>query len=291
MQNRSPLDLPVLATPKADSKIIESELSVYEITYLHFHEEMEIGICLSGRGVCRVEDEEYPFSVGDVQIIFPYQRHLHRNDTEEQSRWRWLHIRPEEMLTIPSATELSTLNVRLSRGAAAYGILNKELFPKTCRTMKELLTSEEEHAEPFAREHLLIDAYRMLLFFLEESAPLPKRSLMGDDRMTELAPALQKIQLDLATGTSSTVSELSALCGISVSGFRRIFSAALGASPKDYITACRIRRAKHRLQATKESVLSIALSVGYQDVSGFNRAFLQATGETPNDYRQRRARR
>ena len=56
-------------------------LEIYEVDYLHYHSTMEIGLCDSGEGFCYVEDNIYPFRAGDVQIVFPFQRHLSRSTT------------------------------------------------------------------------------------------------------------------------------------------------------------------------------------------------------------------
>ena len=80
MRNRSIETLPVVL---ADFGTVPMEriekgwnpvrLMVYDVSYLHFHKNIELGYCVSGEGISYVDGKEYPFYAGDVQIIFPYQ--------------------------------------------------------------------------------------------------------------------------------------------------------------------------------------------------------------------------
>lgn len=85
MRNRSFLTLPSFYVHAEPSRLDERSaeagpLEIFDITYLHFHSVLELGVCASGRGACVVEGENMPFAEGDVQIIFPFQRHLSRSE-------------------------------------------------------------------------------------------------------------------------------------------------------------------------------------------------------------------
>ena len=70
MRNRSCTDLPSYYAPSPGAWLKNDRpypLEVYDITSLHFHDTLELGVCSEGQGVCRVEDREYPFCEGDVQ--------------------------------------------------------------------------------------------------------------------------------------------------------------------------------------------------------------------------------
>jgi AraC family transcriptional regulator len=82
-----------------------------------------------------------------------------------------------------------------------------------------------------------------------------------------------------------TLTELAALCGLSIRQLTRGFRASRECSIGDYIARTRIDNAK-RLIATGESVKSIAFSMGFGSPSGFCYAFRRATGRTPRQYRQ-----
>jgi AraC family transcriptional regulator len=81
-----------------------------------------------------------------------------------------------------------------------------------------------------------------------------------------------------------TLSELSALCSVSVRQLTRGFRASRGYSIGDYVLQSRIANAK-RLLATNDSIKAIAYAMGFASPSGFSQAFRRATGETPRQCR------
>lgn len=82
------------------------------------------------------------------------------------------------------------------------------------------------------------------------------------------------------------VKELASLARVSESYLRRIFSDELGISPKKYLTALRMARAKTFLAGGHKSVGDVALKCGFASVYSFCRAFKEAVGETPTEYRK-----
>jgi AraC family transcriptional regulator len=85
-----------------------------------------------------------------------------------------------------------------------------------------------------------------------------------------------------------TLSELAALCKLSVRQLTRGFRASRGCSIGDHVANSRIERAK-RLLASTQSIKTIAYSLGFTSSSGFCFAFRRATGLTPGEFRASRA--
>lgn len=83
-----------------------------------------------------------------------------------------------------------------------------------------------------------------------------------------------------------TLTELAALCKLSVRQLTRGFRASRGCSIGNYVATARIDHAK-RLLMCDESVKSISYSLGFSSPSGFCYAFRRATGVTPREFRQR----
>lgn len=82
------------------------------------------------------------------------------------------------------------------------------------------------------------------------------------------------------------LTELAALCNISVRQLTRGFRASRGCSIGEYVVQSRIESAK-RLLDRDESVKAIAYSIGFSSTSSFSYAFRRATGLTPRQFRQR----
>jgi AraC family transcriptional regulator len=81
---------------------------------------------------------------------------------------------------------------------------------------------------------------------------------------------------------------LAAQAGLSKFYFNRLFKSALGMSPSRYHIRLRMDEARRRLRETKQSVVAIALDVGYANPSHFAQLFRRETGLAPSDYRRQR---
>ena len=64
----------------------------------------------------------------------------------------------------------------------------------------------------------------------------------------------------------------------------------LGLSPTQYVNRIRIQHAAMMLSGTAQSVASIALDCGFENLSYFHRLFREQYGTTPRGYRERHAR-
>lgn len=82
-----------------------------------------------------------------------------------------------------------------------------------------------------------------------------------------------------------SLDQLSERLGVSKYHFIRIFTAAAGVTPGDYLTRVRIEQAVRLLRQTDWSVERIAGEVGYSGGSYFIKAFRRMTGVTPGSFR------
>lgn len=85
----------------------------------------------------------------------------------------------------------------------------------------------------------------------------------------------------------SPVTALTSWSELSERSLKRRFSAATGMTLIEYVQTLRLEDAKHRLEASDDSVESIAMDVGYEDASFFRRLFRRRVGLSPNAYRKR----
>ncbi len=95
-----------------------------------------------------------------------------------------------------------------------------------------------------------------------------------------------RIQTD--PGSGSSLEALAHESGLSPTHLQRVFSRMVGESPKRIAPRIALERAAARLLTGSESVLSVALSSGFDSHEGFARAFRRRFGRSPSDYRARR---
>lgn len=65
----------------------------------------------------------------------------------------------------------------------------------------------------------------------------------------------------------------------------RLFKKHMGKSFSAYLNDIRIKRACHMLRHTDNTVISIALECGFNNVTYFNKVFKKSTGYTPGEYK------
>lgn len=83
-----------------------------------------------------------------------------------------------------------------------------------------------------------------------------------------------------------SLEELALAIGMSRTSFAKQFKRLVGNTPMDYLTEWRMSLAYSKLQLSKDTVLSIALEIGYQSEASFSRAFKKVTGKTPGEVRK-----
>jgi AraC family transcriptional regulator len=100
----------------------------------------------------------------------------------------------------------------------------------------------------------------------------------------ELVPLLvevkQNLDRDLTLGT------LAQDFGASPFHFHRLFSDAVGETPKQHVERMRIERAAYRLAVTDDSIIEVALDVGFRSPETFSRAFRRRLGCPPSAWRR-----
>lgn len=270
-------------------KFSPGPLQVYDVTYLHFHNLIEIALCVEGEGICYVDGKAYPFRAGDVQIVFPFQRHLSKSVGSQPSQWYWLNVDAGALLTEAGFTDVTTVDEIISQEMGVCGIIDREKYPQICELAVKMIY-EVYKPQPDRLHRIAYYSacfYMLLMELCQVSGTIPKIVPKRDETLKEIAPALLAIRNAVNTGLLPEVSVLPGLCGMSTASFRRKFKAAVKVSAKDYITACCIHRACRLLLSTNSKVIEIAVLCGFLNVSGFNRSFLKYTGMTPSEFRRR----
>lgn len=294
MRNRSSHDLPAFYTRHNDmfadsGRPVLAPLEINDFTYLHFHDCFEIGYCVSGSGVCMVEDRQYAFQTGDVEIVFPYQKHLSRNSEKEASRWYWLTFDPYSLMEKSGFSGSAKLEQLISNEMGLCGIFTPGQHPEVVALVEQLFREllENRGRSPHHSELRALYVYQLFICLARLSQTLPKLKLERSGSLQSVSTALDMISQAVRNADTPSVEMLAAACSMSVSNFRKVFLKVTGLSPKDYITKCLINKAQQLLLTTEKSVSEICRDAGFGDISWFNRQFLSMTGLTPSAFRKK----
>lgn len=94
---------------------------------LHFHKHLEMGLCLSGRGVFYIHGEVYPYGAGDISLIYPGESHIAQSARSAPSDWLFLTVDTERLFSgVRDEARLRALSFRpLGTGHVLSGEENR----------------------------------------------------------------------------------------------------------------------------------------------------------------------
>jgi AraC-like DNA-binding protein len=150
------------------------------------------------------------------------------------------------------------------------------------------LVAESESKQPGRRALLAKLAEALFIETLRRyMAQLPRRATgwlaAARDRAVGAALAVMHREPTRAW----TVAELAKRAGVSRTVFASRFTKVLDQTPLAYLAHWRLWLAATRLQSNDDTILEIALGVGYESEAAFNRAFKREFGLPPARYRKR----
>ncbi len=122
---------------------------------------------------------------------------------------------------------------------------------------------------------------RLLATAVGGLSPALRAELDGHDDALSLA--IKEIESFLPN--PRTVPQLAARCGYSPDHFARLFRQRFGCSPQTYLQQRRVAIASERLRGTRDSLESVAASVGFANRFHFTRVFTRLMGVAPASWR------
>lgn len=126
-----------------------------------------------------------------------------------------------------------------------------------------------------------IEEIRLFLNRLKEKYETYQQNLEGDTikqiKQYIIDHSSEEISLDL----------LADRVGLSTIYISKMFKAKLGINYIDFLTECRIEKAKVLIQDPRKSIKEISFDVGYHDPNYFSKVFKKSTGVSPMTYREK----
>lgn len=221
----------------------------------------------SGMGILRVDGRELVQTAGSIFYLSPGVPHEYF-PAEDNWETAWVVFRGQHIREIMS--ELGFGRWHEKSGADLSDCV--QIFRRIMSAARDPLSGGE-------RCSLLIYEY-----ILEAKALL----LSGKSRSVGLiSPALERMDGEFMRDI--TLEELSALCGVSLQHFCRVFRSQTGMRPMEYLARRRISEAKRLLNSTEKSIAEISALTGYSNPTYFGTVFRRYEGTTPSEYRRTKA--
>ncbi|MBB3060560.1 helix-turn-helix domain-containing protein [Microbulbifer rhizosphaerae] len=122
----------------------------------------------------------------------------------------------------------------------------------------------------------------------EESKNKYQRSALGDEQSRRIANKLKQALYEeqLYLDPDLTLYKLANHLGVSANYLSQTLNQTINMSFFEYVNAARIEAAKTKLLNKEDSVLNIAMGVGFNARSSFYKAFKACTGVTPSEFQK-----
>lgn len=250
---------------------------------LHYHSSLEIGLCVSGRGIFYFGEKNYEVVPGDIFIVNNLELHIARSNENDPSTYIFINFDPmllldeEEALLLPFAYRSDHFDNRIPAAsplAAPIGALIEKISRE--------LTDRQEGYRSMAKSALLD---LCVLFLRHYAAGL---SMNEWNRLTDsfrrIRPAL--VLIDQRFRGPIELGDVAKVLRISPSRASHLFQQELGRSFKEHLLQLRINEAKRLLISTNHSAVDVCFESGFQSVPSFYRLFGRSVGLAPLDYRK-----
>ena len=113
----------------------------------------------------------------------------------------------------------------------------------------------------------------------------PARRLLHDDTFRRLCRARDLLAAEYQSHI--LLDRAASEACLSPFHFHRLFRAAFGETPHDFVTRMRMDRARQLLAAGEMTVTEVCMEVGYSSLGSFSSKFQVSVGSAPTEYQRR----
>ena len=276
-QDRRALDLREAGVPEC----VVLGRSFYRRAYPQLAEHRHFGVAelafvATGHQPYNVGGHHFTLLGGEGAVIPPETPHSSDGHPSYPGKRFWLQLR------LPSGGKRTWLGLSPAEAEPLIAMLRSPTAiyakwpPEFIRHVETLFSLYDRPASP-TRTAMLRTELLLLLFGLHDlnRADTPRAY---QDRVRKAIN-----WAETRNAYSTTLEQLAAVAGLSVSSFKRVFKEVAGIPPHAFILRKRIDRAQDLLRAGAGTVTEIAFECGFPSSQYFATTFKRITGMTPND--------
>ena len=250
---------------------------------LHWHDSMELVYVKKGSGIVQVGVNAYPAEQGDIYIFAPGTLHaLHQRG---QAVMEYENI-IFELELLGGAEDLCAEKYLLPLQSGRLSLPARLTPNDLCYLQAAACLREVEDANRAKLPGYELQVKGALLRFLALLIAQGRQCLSTETADTQRLKTLLQ-WLSAHYTEELRVADAAGVCSFSASHFMRWFRQMTGQSFVAFLNEYRLNAAAEALQATDETVLTIASRCGFENLSYFNRAFKAHFGMTPREYRKK----
>ncbi len=254
--------------------------------YPHRHDDLEIALFKSGRGIYSVTGHEYEITPGSIFLFSDNEIHkITYVDPGQPMEALNIHF-PVRLLFRESVVGIPLEALFYDRQEYTNCYTASENMPVSADIFAALLDCERygnEHA--FGSETLAMHSLMRALILLMRCTKFRENTLSRDGREATVAISQVLVYIDSHFTEDIRLESLCELAMMSRSKFEHLFVRYTGVTVSAYVRRRRIDKATTLLQNTDKTILDISLESGYHNTANFNKQFRKVTGKTPREYR------
>ena len=261
----------------------QTPLSTNEITSLHFHKCLEIGVCTAGTGNCIIDNRLYRYNKDDIQIVLPYQPHLANGDTKNCGRWIWFSYDPYKLTSSDDiGNRIATI---IEKQVNFSGVFSPDEYPELAAIIDKCI-AETLNSKGLSQLYALLLVQQLILEMSRIDCEFKNNIIPRRRSFDKMLPALTHISENLSNSKELTLEILANKCFVSTATLRRYFYEFTDMSPQQFIAQARINHSQYLLSNTNKSITEISDDVGFESISCFTRAFKRHCGVSPSEYKK-----
>ncbi|MDC7230669.1 MAG: AraC family transcriptional regulator [Sphaerochaetaceae bacterium] len=245
----------------------------------HYHSDIiEIHCLIKGKRVCHVNNETYTVTGNEMFLTFPFEPH--HTSRYHSSPYTFFGLQ----IDLKDQDHLLGLNVEYSR--ALYKLLTsceyRHLrFPASdAQWLKQGFSYISDGNE--SSKMLGVQFFTSFLFKIQDFIPVKRdQKVIFDSNIKRVIDHIEKQDSE-----NTSLQELAAISGYSLSRFKSKFKEVVGFPPASYITLKKLEHAKQLLAHTDLSITQIAMDAGFSSSNYFCTKMKNLTSYSPIEYRR-----
>lgn len=253
---------------------------------LHWHEDLQYTMVLSGNVTMQVNGEDYHLSEG--QAIFINKNLLHETmGLSDDGKYFSINF-PDKLLGYFTGSRMELDLVGPYTDNLLFPVLvldgSEEWHGKVLDSLSEIRRqmSGLTNAYQYKVSILLVEMWYEIITNIGRLDKPSAAYIRKQERMQTMLSFIHENYSD-----DIFLKDIAASAGVSETECCRCFRDTIHESPNKYLIRYRISKASELLTGSDLSVTEVALESGFNDTSHFIDYFRKRTGKTPYDYRHR----
>lgn len=248
----------------------------------HYHNEMELGLVLSGKVEIRKGGTVYPLRESDIFVINPQETHELSSDANGSL-----------ILSIQFSSKLFSSHYPAIKNCRFLQPSLRECMPEdeyaTLKNRMLELTQTYFKQEPYYEFPCVILSNQILYTLLKQVSYkilTSEEQDMISSRMNRMNRITRFIEDNFSRKLLLT--EIAEQEKLTLTYLSHFFKDTLGMSFQDYLNQIRFEYAVQLIETTDLKILDVSLESGFSDVRYLNKLFRQRYGCSPKEYRKNR---